>query len=76
MVLGKIKQGTTCTVEGCNEKAVRSVASDKVTGPLQQAEATLTPGRLRRAYLCKNHYKVVKKGQRQEKKVEKWRHST
>jgi hypothetical protein len=73
--MGKVKQGITCSVEGCPEPAARSFSADKVTEALRTASIGLKAGRARRAYLCDKHYKVFKKQQRTEKKVEKWRYS-
>jgi len=73
--MGKVKQGITCSVEGCSEPATRSFSADKVTTALGGASMSLKTSRSRRAYLCDKHYKVFKKQQRTEKKVEKWRYS-
>ncbi|MFX1564327.1 MAG: hypothetical protein ACFFDP_13570 [Promethearchaeota archaeon] len=72
--MGKVKQGTLCSVEGCSEQAVRSFNSDKVTELLQKVKLELKTGRRRRAYLCTKHYKAFKKQQRSERKVDKWRY--
>lgn len=72
--MGKIKQGTTCTIEGCNEAAIRSFGADRVIDALRDAGPALKPGRHRRAYLCQEHYKVFKKQRKQEKKIDKWRY--
>jgi len=72
--VGKIKQGVLCSVEDCNEQAVRSVSSDKVAEAFQKVSLALKPGRRRRAYLCAAHYKTFKKQQRTERKVDKWRY--
>lgn len=73
--MGKIKQGTICSVEGCNNNAIRSFSKDKVIQALQKGGVNLTESRRRRAYLCQEHYKLFKKHQRQEKKIDKWRYS-
>jgi len=73
--MGKVKHGITCSVEGCTEPAARSFSADKVTEAFRTASIGLKAGRARRAYLCEKHYKVFKKQQRTEKKVEKWRYS-
>ena len=73
--MGKVKQGIVCSVEGCTEPGARSFSADKVTEALRTASIALKAGRTRRAYLCETHYKVFKKAQRTDKKVEKWRYS-
>ena len=65
-------RGTTeskCSVIGCNEQAVRSIAIEKV----KSVGFKLSEGR--RAYVCKAHYKEIKKKMKREKMVEKWRYS-
>jgi hypothetical protein len=73
--MGKVKTGIACSVEGCTEVAARSFAADKVTEAFRKASISLKAGRTRRAYLCDKHYKVFKKQQRTDRKVEKWRYS-
>ena len=65
--MGRIKKGTVCSVNGCNEEAVRSV-----NGPKAKATGLDVDGR--RVYLCKDHYKEFKKGSKKDKQIEKWRH--
>lgn len=72
--MGKVKQGTKCTVEGCDEAAVRSFPEDKVKEALHAAGAEMKTGRRRREYLCQKHYKAYKKQTRKDKKIEKWRY--
>jgi hypothetical protein len=72
--MGKVKQGTLCSVEGCEEKAVRSFATDKAREALQPTGASLKDDRARRAYLCQKHYKLFKKQTKKDKKVDKWRY--
>lgn len=72
--MGKIKQGTLCSVTGCNEKATRSFAADKAKEALQQAGVSFKDDRVRRVYLCQQHYKLFKKQTKKDKKVDKWRY--
>jgi len=65
--MGKIKKGTKCSVANCSEEAVRSVSVDRAKGAGLDVEG-------RRAYLCKEHYKTYKKGSKEERRVERWRH--
>jgi hypothetical protein len=66
--MGRIGKGTKCSVANCEEEAVRSIS-----GPKAKAAGLNVEGR--RAYLCKEHYKQYKKGSKQEKQIEKWRHN-
>jgi hypothetical protein len=67
--LGRISKGTKCSVNGCNADAVRSIDIGKVKQAGLNAEGT------RRAYLCKEHYKEYKKGNKKTAQIERWRHA-
>ena len=66
-LMGKVKKGVKCSVKGCNEDAVRSLNVAKV----KNAGLDVEDGR--RAYLCKEHYKEFKKGNKKDAQIEKWR---
>lgn len=66
--MGRVSKGVKCSVAGCDEEAVRSLANEKVSS------SGLRVGTARRAYLCKDHYKEYKKKIRTERKLEKWRY--
>ena len=68
--MGKISRGVTCSVEGCSKEAIRSLSFDNV------AAAGLKIREARRVYLCKDHYKELKKATKKEKMLEKWRYRT
>jgi len=65
--MGRIDKGTKCTVVGCSDPAVRSISSEKV------GRAGLEVSASRRAYLCKKHYRELKKKLRKETQLERWR---
>ncbi|MBC8224499.1 hypothetical protein H8E65_07925 [Candidatus Bathyarchaeota archaeon] len=65
--MGRIKKGTTCSVNPCDGEAVRSV-----NGPKAKAAGLDVEGN--RVYLCKEHYKEYKKGSKKDRQIEKWRH--
>ncbi len=65
--MGKISKGPTCSVAGCDVDAVRSVSLPKAKSAGLDVEG-------KRAYLCKDHYKEFKKGNKKDKQIEKWRH--
>jgi len=65
--MGKIKKGTKCSVANCGEEAIRSVSVPRAKAAGLDVEG-------RRAYLCKEHYKTYKKGSKEERRVERWRH--
>ena len=63
-LLGRIGKGTKCSVDKCDEDAVRSV-----NGPKAKAAGLEVEGR--RAYLCKEHYKEYKKATKEERKLQR-----
>lgn len=67
--MGRISKGTKCSVKGCNEDAVRSLDIGRVKQAGLDVEGT------KRAYLCKEHYKEFKKGNKKIDQIEKWRHA-
>jgi hypothetical protein len=66
--VGKVSKGVKCSVENCDEEAVRSLPIDKVTGTGLKVQGA------RRVYLCKEHYKGYKKAAKKEKMLDKWRY--
>jgi len=68
--MGKISKGVKCSVEGCENKAARSLPVDKVTAAGLKVQGT------RRVYLCRDHYKEYKKATKKEKMLDKWRYRT
>ncbi|MEM2905515.1 MAG: hypothetical protein QW057_06985 [Candidatus Bathyarchaeia archaeon] len=66
--MGKISKGKGCDVAGCEASAERSVPIDRAT------KAGLKLNAERRAYLCSQHYKEMKKKLKKDARFEKWRH--
>ncbi len=66
--MGRIAKGARCSIKGCGEEAVRSLDVGKVKSAGLDVDAA------KRAYLCKEHYKEFKKGNRKDAQIEKWRH--
>jgi hypothetical protein len=67
--MGKVSKGVKCNVVGCEQTAARSVSPDSAA----QAKIDIAGGR--RAYLCRAHYKEMKKRLRKDRQIEKWRFS-
>jgi hypothetical protein len=59
--MGKVAKGVTCSVNECNEQAVRSLSIDKVRS------SGLDVRDDKRVYLCDDHYKQWKKMNKQGK---------
>lgn len=64
--MGRVDKGVKCSVEGCSERAERSLSRDKASG-LRLSEVG------RRVYLCQKHYKELKKQIKKDKDLEKLR---
>jgi ribosomal protein L13E len=65
--MGRIRKGVSCSVLNCKEEAVRSVDASKAKNAGLEVDT-------RRAYLCKEHYKACKKGNKKMDQINKWRH--
>jgi hypothetical protein len=65
--LGRIGKGQKCTVRNCGKDAIRSVNVAKAKAAGLDVEG-------RKAYVCEEHYKQFKKGNRKTDQIEKWRH--
>jgi len=65
--LGRIDKGVKCSAVGCDREAVRSVSGEMA------AKAEIKLRAEGRAYLCKEHYKEMKRGLKKERLIQKWR---
>jgi hypothetical protein len=65
--MGRVKRGTSCSINSCEEEAVRSVSTHKAKAAGLDVDG-------RRAYLCKAHYRDYKRGSREERRIMRWRH--
>ncbi|MFC1754883.1 hypothetical protein ACFL96_16060 [Thermoproteota archaeon] len=65
--MGKISRGIECSVIGCSESAVRSVSKNKTAG-----SDIKTTGE-RQVYLCRAHYKALKKTSKSQDDIERIR---
>ncbi|HYY91236.1 MAG TPA: hypothetical protein VE955_04550 [Candidatus Dormibacteraeota bacterium] len=66
--MGKVGKGVKCSVGGCGDEAIRSVSAEEASRA--GLKVTTTSGR---SYLCKNHYKEMKKKTKKDRQVERWR---
>jgi hypothetical protein len=65
--LGKVAKGVKCSVVGCKEDAVRSISVEGIS------KAGLKVSTSGRGYLCKNHYKELKKKLKKDRQIDQWR---
>jgi hypothetical protein len=66
--MGKISKGINCDVEGCEEKAEKSVSYSLASSTSLKFKSSS-----RRVYLCKNHYKQFKKETKDLRELERMR---
>ncbi len=66
--MGRVASGVNCSVKDCGEPAVRSISAEKARAAGIRVEGE------RRAYLCREHYKALKKLTRKERTIEMWRY--
>jgi hypothetical protein len=67
-IMGKISKGVICDVEGCEEKAERSVSYT-----LASLSSLKFKSSSRKVYLCKSHYKQFKKETKEARELERLR---
>jgi len=68
--MGLIAKGAKCSVSGCDNDGVRSLTASKVEGT-----GVNVPHGLKKAILCKEHYKDWKKATKDDRDTEKARFS-
>jgi hypothetical protein len=69
--LGRVAKGEKCCISNCKKEAVRSLSASKV----KSSGLNIDSG-IKRAFLCRNHYKEFKKKIKKEKKIEQWRYKS
>ena len=70
--MGRIARGETCSVDGCNEKAEYSISY--VEARILEQEKNYKLRQVHgRVYLCKKHYKELKKLKKKEERFERLR---
>lgn len=60
-------EDAVCDVAGCDEEAERSIAAKKVI----DAGLSLKDKNLKKAQLCKNHYRDFKKATKKDRELDK-----
>jgi hypothetical protein len=66
--MGRVSRGIQCSVKYCEEDSVKSVSKGRVAAADFDLE---TSGR--RVYLCKDHWKELKKATRRRRNLERVR---
>ncbi|HID91312.1 TPA: hypothetical protein EYP44_05065 [Candidatus Bathyarchaeota archaeon] len=66
--MGRVAKGAVCSVVGCDKAAVRSVSHEWAEEARMDARST------GRAYLCREHYKELKRRLRKRRRLELMRY--
>lgn len=66
-------KGKVCSVENCENEAVRSFSIEKAGEALSSAGLNYKASRRNRIYLCTEHYKKIKKYLKKAQKEERLR---
>ncbi|MHA1785921.1 MAG: hypothetical protein ACTSVY_01100 [Candidatus Helarchaeota archaeon] len=70
--MGRVDKKKKCSVEGCENEAERSLNIAAVS----KSGLKVKENKLKKAYLCKVHYKEYKKKTKKDREVERWRWNT
>ena len=68
--MSKVTNRVRCSVEGCEKESLRSLNIEKVISAGLKVES------VKRARLCKEHYKKFKKATKKDRILEKWRYGS
>lgn len=58
-----------CSIEGCRGEVERSLSIEKYESILKQANLKMRESKIRRLYVCHDHYKLLKKYTKKETKA-------
>ncbi|MBD3404941.1 MAG: hypothetical protein GF411_02255 [Candidatus Lokiarchaeota archaeon] len=62
-----------CSIVGCEKPSKRSFATSRIGKSISNAGLQLEDARSRKAYLCRDHWKKVKKYYKKDTKAERLR---
>ncbi len=62
-----------CSIAGCNEEAMKSMSSQRIGPSVASCGLKVKDSRKRKTYLCKEHWKQVKKAYKKDTKGERMR---
>jgi hypothetical protein len=68
--MGRIDKGITCSIQGCQQPAERSMSESKVS---MASDLVVESSGNKRVYLCKAHYKEWKKATKEDRSNERAR---
>ncbi len=67
---GDSKKVKVCSIENCSEESERSLSMDKYDKTLRALKWKVKDDKSRRLYVCKHHYKDLKKEYKKEHKYD------
>jgi hypothetical protein len=67
--MGRVEKGVSCSAQGCDNPAERSISSNKAAMAVDLDIDTS----IKRTYLCRQHYKEWKKATKQDRENERAR---
>ncbi len=63
----------TCSIVGCDKPVKRSFPTKRIANSIRKAGLQMEASRYRRTYLCRKHWKTVKKEYKKKRDVERLR---
>lgn len=63
----------TCSIVGCDKPVKRSFPTKRIANSIRKAGLETETSRYRRTYLCRQHWKIVKKEFKKKRDVERLR---
>lgn len=63
----------TCSIVGCDKPVKRSFPTKRIANSIRKAGLEMETSRYRRTYLCRRHWKIVKKEFKKKRDVERLR---
>jgi hypothetical protein len=67
--MGRVERGVSCSAQGCDSPAERSISSSKAAMAVDLGIDTSS----KRTYLCRQHYKEWKKATKEDRENERAR---
>ncbi len=67
------KSEKICSITGCDKPSKKSFSSTRISDTLTRTGLKVKDSRMRRTYLCAEHYKKIKKAFKEDVKPERLR---
>lgn len=63
----------TCSIVGCDKPSKKSFATVRIAESINKSGLRVKDASTRKAYLCQDHWKIVKKAYKKDTKAERMR---